>query len=82
MIRISKESKLAPPKVIAAALQFFGPSGVGLTIVSEGDCCARLEGAGGHVFVQTEELEDSKGSQVIIEGREFDYQIKEFLGKI
>jgi hypothetical protein len=82
MIRISKVSKLAPSKVIGAAVDFFGPSGVGLAIVDEGDCCARLEGAGGHVFVQTEELEDSKGSQVIIEGREFDYQIKEFLGKI
>jgi hypothetical protein len=79
---MSKVSKLAPSKVIEAALSFFGPSGIGLAIVEEGECCARLEGAGGNVFIQTEELEGKKGSQVIIEGREFDYQIKEFLGKI
>jgi hypothetical protein len=79
---MSKVSKRAPSKVIEAALGFFGPSGIGLAIVDEGACCARLEGAGGYVSVQTEELEDKKGSQVIVEGREFDYQIKEFLQKI
>jgi hypothetical protein len=82
MIRMSKESKRATSEVIAAALSFFGPSGIGMTVVDEGDCCVRLEGFGGHVFIQTEDLGGKKGSEVIIEGREFDYQIKEFLSKI
>jgi hypothetical protein len=63
-------------------MSYFGPSGIGMEVVDEGDCCARLEGFGGHVFIQTEDLEGKEGSQVIIEGREFDYQIKEFLSKI
>ena len=82
MIRISKVSKLGPSEIIMAAKGFFGPPGIGMAIVDEGDCCLRLEGFGGHVFVQTENQEDQKGSQVTIEGREFEYQIKEFLAKI
>jgi hypothetical protein len=82
MIRISKESKLVPSGFIKAAMGFFGPPGIGMTVVDEDDCCVRLEGFGGYVFVQTEDFEDKKGSQVIIEGREFEYQIKEFLARI
>jgi hypothetical protein len=82
MIRMGKESKLAPSEVVEKAVGFFGPSGAGLNVVDQGACCARFEGAGGYVFVQTADIDDQGGSNVTIEGREWEYQIRQFIGEI
>ena len=82
MIRMGKESKLVPPKVIEKAVAFFGPSGVGMSVLEQSDCCARFEGAGGYVFAHAAELGDGDGSNVEIEGREWEYQIKQFMAEI
>jgi hypothetical protein len=82
MIRMGKESKLAPSEVVQKAVEFFGPSGEGLNLVNQGACCARFEGAGGYVFVQTTEFDDREGSDVAVEGREWEYQIRQFMGEI
>ena len=80
MIRIGKESKLVSSKVIEKAVVFFGPGGLGLEVKERAECCARFEGGGGFVFVQA--VERDKGSDVDVESREWDYQVKEFLHKI
>ena len=82
MIKMGKGSKLAPSEVVEKAIAFFGPSGSGLEVVDRGACCARFEGAGGYVFVQTADVDDREGSTVTVEGREWEYQIKQFMGKI
>ena len=82
MIRIGKESILLPSDVVEKAVAFFGPSGVGLDVVDQGACCARFEGTGGYVFVQAVEVDDREGSNVSVEGREWEYQIKQFMGEI
>jgi hypothetical protein len=82
MIKIGKESKLVPSEVIKRAVGFWGPSGVGLSVVEEGACCARFEGAGGHVSVRTADIENKKGSNVTVEGHEWEYQIRRFMGEI
>jgi hypothetical protein len=82
MIRMGKESKLVRAEVIEKAVAFFGPSGQGMKVVEQDDCCARFEGGGGHVFVQALDLDDRDGSNVTIEGREWEYQIKQFIGKV
>ena len=82
MIKMGKESKLVPAEVVEKAVAFFGPSGQGLNVVDQDACCARFEGSGGHVFVQTADIEGKEGSQVTVEGREWEHQIKQFMGKI
>lgn len=82
MIKVGKESKLSPSEVVAKAVGFFGPSGAGLNLVDQGTCCARFEGAGGYVSVQTADVDDSEGSSVTVEGREWEFQIKQFMGEI
>ena len=82
MIRMGKESKLVPAEVIEKAVEFFGPSGAGLNVVDQDACCARFEGAGGYVFVQTADIDDRGGSNVTVEGREWEHQIKQFMGEI
>ncbi|MFZ6030118.1 MAG: hypothetical protein ACOYYS_20575 [Chloroflexota bacterium] len=81
MIKIGKESRLPAAEVIDRAVEFFGPSGQGMNVLERAACCARFEGAGGHVFVSVEE-DGKKGSEVTIEGREWEYQIKQFIGKV
>jgi hypothetical protein len=82
MIRVGKESNLVPSEVIARAVEFFGASGLGMTVVDQSECYARFEGGGGHVAVEAGDIDGQKGSDVNVEGREWDYQIKQFLGKI
>ena len=82
MISLGKESKFAPSKVIELAEAYFGPGGLGLEVVDCAQCCARFEGGGGHVFVQTAEGEHGRGSQVSIEAREWERAAEKFLGKI
>jgi len=82
MARYGKESKLSPDKVMEKALEFFGPDGLGLEVKEQDGGCATFEGGGGHVFVQVCESEKGKGSEVDLETREWDYQVKQFMGKI
>jgi hypothetical protein len=79
---MGKDSKLAPSEVVEKAVEFFGPSGAALEVVDQGACCARFEGAGGFVFVQTVEIDDHRGSSVTVEGREWEHQIKQFMGEV
>jgi hypothetical protein len=81
MINMGKKSKLKPEEVISKALTYFGPSGVGLDIKEQSDCYARFEAMGGFVTVEAEKS-DGKGSEVSIIGREFEYQIRQFIGEI
>jgi hypothetical protein len=80
MARYGKESKHSPAQVMKKALEFFGPGGLGLGIKEEGEDCASFEGGGGHVFVQV--CEKGRGSEVDLETREWDYQVKQFMGRI
>jgi len=80
MIKISKESKLKPKEVIKRAVAFFGPKGYGLELKEEDNCNAYFEGGGGSVRVSAATIK--KGSSVDVESVEWDYQSKEFLGKI
>jgi hypothetical protein len=80
MARYRKESKLSPAKVMEKALEFFGPGGLGLDVKEQGEDCVTFEGGGGHVFVLA--CEKEKGSEVDLETREWDYQVKQFMGKI
>jgi hypothetical protein len=82
MIRVGKESTLAPEEVVERAMSFFGPSGAGLRVVNQGACCARFEGAVGYVSVQTAEVDEQQGSDVTVEGREWEYQIRQFIREI
>ncbi|MEJ2208723.1 MAG: hypothetical protein P8129_06765 [Anaerolineae bacterium] len=87
MIRMEVESKLPRNEVVERATKFFGPDGWGMEVTERADCCARFEGGGGQVFVQTtprrgESGEQLSGSRVEIQGREWERQIKEFLGRL
>jgi hypothetical protein len=87
MIRMEAESKLSPDEVIEKARAFFGPGGIGLEVTEFSNCCARFEGGGGQVYVQAAARQTAAGrdpsrSRVEIQGREWERQIKDFLGQI
>jgi hypothetical protein len=80
MVKISKESKLKPEEVMKRAAAFFGVKGYGLTFKEADNGGGYWQGGGGSVIVRAEP--GKKGSSVEIESVEWDYQAKEFLGKI
>ena len=80
MLNVEIISKQSQEEVIKKAVSFFGPGGYGLTVNEQTDCLVMLEGGGGGVSVSTC-LKDDKTS-VNITSREWDHQVKEFIGKI
>lgn len=81
MLTLGKKSKMSATDVIDKAINFFGPSGLGLTVQQRSDCCVTFSSQVAFVTVEASDLE-SKGSDVHIETREFEFSAKEFLNKI
>ena len=80
MIRLATTTRLATDAVIQAAVAFFGPGGVGLTVKECEAGCASFEGAGGYVTVAACPAEG--GTQVIVDAREWETDARRFLAQI
>ena len=81
MAQISLEttSDQSSEEIIAQAKKAFHED-YGLNVTEEADCCIRMEGGGGFVTIRTEPKD--KHTKVILEGREWTRQLKDFMKKI
>ena len=80
MINLATITKVGSEEVLRRAVEFFGPGGYGLEVKEQSDSCAYFEGGGGGVEVTA--CTDEKETSVEVSSREWDYQVKEFMGKI
>ena len=80
MLKIATKTKLSPEEAIKRAVKFFGSGGYGLNVVEQSTDCASFKrgGGGGQVTACVE----GKQTSVELESREWDFQVKEFIGKI
>lgn len=77
MIKIAKQTGLAPEEVMDQASKFFGKGGEGLEEKERNPCCISFEGGGGHLFIA---IYDEKKHRIVdVETIEFEYQAKQFL---
>jgi len=77
-MRYSVETTQAPASVLEQAKVFFGPGGgLGLEVSREEECFLTFDGGGGHVTVSAAECEGK--TEVEIETREWDFQVKKFM---
>jgi hypothetical protein len=81
MARYSQPSRLEPIEVLRRAEDFFGAGGLGLKVVERNECCLSFQGGGGHVTVSAARCEPDH-TEVDLETREWDYQVKGFMEKI
>jgi hypothetical protein len=81
MARYSKESKLDVEEVLRRAEDFFGSGELGLKLVERDECCLSFEGGGGHVTVAAARCKPDR-TEVDLETREWDYQVKRFMEKL
>ena len=79
-MNIITTTKLNPEEAVKQAVEFFGPDGLGLKHTQDTPECAYFEGTGGSVNVSA--CVDEKQTLVELESREWDSQVKEFIGKI
>jgi hypothetical protein len=79
MARYSVETKLSPEEAIERAVAYFGEAGLKLDVTEHSSCCARFEGGGGHVHVTAS---GGAKTEVILETREWDYDVRQFMGRI
>jgi hypothetical protein len=82
MLNMTKKSKLGAKEALRKAVAFFGPEGLGLKVTQQEETCARFQGGGGHVFVTVCESEGGNGSEIDVESREWDYQVRQFLAQV
>lgn len=80
MARYGVETNKSPEEVIQKAVDYFGAEGLGLSVISEDQCCVTFEGGGGYVSVAASQEEDN--STVELETREWDYHVKKFMGRV
>ena len=80
MIRIAKQTRLAPEDIIERASKYFGKGGEELQETQRNPCCISFEGAGGYVSVSV--VDEAEHRNVDVESREFEYQARRFLEKI
>jgi hypothetical protein len=71
---------MASPEILDSAAAFFGEQGLGLEETERNPCCVSFEGGGGYVSVTIADGE--KKRSVDVETREWEYQVKKFLGKL
>ena len=80
MLTIAAKTKLKPGEVLKKAVDFFGPKGYKLKVTEQTADFASFEGGGGGVGVSASI--EGKQTSVELTSREWDYQVKEFIGKI
>ena len=82
MILLATESQQSRAQVLALALDYFGPDGVGLSVKSQDATSVRLEGGGGYVVVHAQMQPDSRLTAVELESREWEHYVEQFLDEV
>jgi hypothetical protein len=82
MIRLGKTTKKDGTQILAQAIAYFGPEGLGLEVTRQDDASVYLEGSGGHVSVAVQSQTEQGATDVDIESREWDWHAQQFLGEI
>lgn len=80
MLKLATKTKLSPEEAVKRAVTFCGPGGYGLKVKEQETDCVAFEGGGGVVDVAT--CIEGKETSVEVVSREWDYQVREFLGKL
>jgi len=78
MAKYGKETKLEANDVLRRAEEFFGTGGLGMKLVEQDECCLSFEGSGGHVTISAARCKPDR-TEVDLETREWDYQVKKFM---
>lgn len=80
MLRIGKKTADSPAVVLQKAIAFFETNG-GLALERQSPTMVYFIGGGGHVQVTAEPTEADK-TEVDIQTREWDYDVKQFLKEL
>ena len=81
MLVIEKKTKKSHEKIVEKTKSFFGEKGSGLVMTSEDKDRISFEGGGGYVTVKIAK-DDTGKYRVEVETREWEHQVKQFMGKL
>lgn len=82
MLHIGKMTNQPPGEIIDEAIAYFGPGGAGLDVQSRGPNSVGFTGGGGFVLVQVAPKDEGKKTEVDIQSREWDYDVRRFLRRV
>jgi len=78
-MRYQVTTSLTPREALEQALADFGPSGLGLQLMSQTNLRLVFQGGGGHIAVTAE---PGATTTLEIETREWDYGVQQFMGRV
>lgn len=82
LLRMGKETSETPQEVLNKAIAYFGENGVGLKLVEQSPNTVQFTGGGGHVQVMVSPTADGHKTEIDIQTRDWEYDVKRFLQKI
>ena len=82
LLRMGKETKQSPQEVLKKAIAFFGEGGVGLELVQQQPNAVQFTGGGGHVQVTVSPTADGQKTDVDLQTRDWEYDVKRFLQEL
>jgi hypothetical protein len=82
MIRLGKTTNQNTAQVLARAIHYFGPAGLGLEVGRQDEASVQFQGGGGFVSVHALPSAASGKTEVEIESREWDHDAQRFLEEI
>jgi hypothetical protein len=77
MLRLGTTTRRSPAEIVEKAIVFFGPAGLGLDVRERGQDTATFVGGGGYVTVRASARAD--GSEITVEAREWDHDVRRFV---
>lgn len=81
MLRLSVKTKLDPQQVLVRATGYFA-QGLGLQAHQRSPDCLTFSGGGGYVTVTAQARASGRGSEVVLETREWEYDTQRFAQEI
>lgn len=82
LLRIGKETREKPQEILNKAIAFFGENGVGLKLVQQSLNTVQFTGGGGHVQVMVSPAAEGHKTEIDIQTRDWEYDVKRFLQEI
>lgn len=82
LLRMGAKTNLSPQEVLNKAISFFGEQGAGLELVQQQPNAVQFVGGGGHVQITVSQAENGKQTEIDLQTRDWEYDVKRFLRQL
>ncbi len=82
LLRMGAKTNQSPQEVLNRAVAYFGEHGVGLKLVQQRPNAVQFAGGGGHVQVTVSPANNGQQTEIDLQTRDWEYDVKRFLREL